>query len=57
VIAIVNRDMQASETVRFQNRWFRGRQGAKEIRINRRVYLLVGSGFIVFGLFYLVAGD
>jgi hypothetical protein len=56
VVVIVNRETQARETVQFQNRWFRRRQGAREIRINRRVSLIVGTAFIVFGLGYAISG-
>jgi hypothetical protein len=56
VVVIVNRETDARNTVEFQNRWFRRRQGAREVSINRRVYLLVGVGFIVWGLGYAISG-
>jgi hypothetical protein len=54
VVMIVSRDSFARETVRSQNRWFRQRQGLREVRINRWIYPLVGCGFIVFGVAYLL---
>jgi uncharacterized membrane protein len=56
VVAIVTRETHARETVESQNRWFRRRQGATETKINRRVYLIVGIGFIVLGLGYAISG-
>jgi hypothetical protein len=53
---IVNRDSFARETVRSQNRWFRQRQGDREVGINRWIFPFVGCGFIVFGIAYLFAG-
>jgi hypothetical protein len=56
LVVIFNRETHARETVAFQNRWFRRRQGAREVRINRRVSLVVGVGFIVWGLGYAISG-
>jgi hypothetical protein len=57
VIMIVNRDRLARDTVRSQNRWFRQRQGEREVRINRWIYPFVGGGFVVFSLMYILTGD
>jgi hypothetical protein len=56
LVTILNRDTQARNTVKFQNRWFRQWQGEREIKINRWVYLVVGVGFIGFGLSYAFGG-
>jgi hypothetical protein len=56
VMMIVDRDRLARDTVRSQNRWFRQRQGEREVRINRWVYPFVGCGFVVFGLIYIFTG-
>ena len=56
LLVIFNRETQARETVEFQNRWFRFKHGAKEVRINRRIYPVVGAGFIVWGIVYAISG-
>jgi hypothetical protein len=56
LVVIFNREADARHTVEFGNRWFRRRHGAREVRINRRVYLLVGVAFIVWGLGYAISG-
>jgi hypothetical protein len=55
LVAILNREAQARATVESQNRWFRRKQGAREVRINRWVYSIVGVGFIVWGLAYAIS--